>query len=434
MCTYWSEDLWRKFDKCLHRAAQARSALKSRHSLSQAPEKGPEKCLSTVTSSQAPPQGPGLIVSLPSDSDLASANTITRLVEQDNNRELDSDLVLQAPGNNVTPAHLTKPPRSSASPEGSFYSNRSVSPMETVTVHTRPVPRQYAIQRSNRSPSDSNQRSKRHRHRSRSLSSDERSSSSRGRSRHDKRKNCKSRNQSRSASSRLGHSRHSRYHRSRSRSARLRLPRSRSPRFRSPRSRSPRSRSPRSRSPRSRSPRSRSPRIRNRGLRRERLHRSRSVSRRRDNPAFSTLTTLVEQQGQMLKELSNRLEKFSSTSTKAAAGKVTVTGVGTGRSLSGHKSQDDESDSEQLQLHVGENETIGDSDLEHEEKEEESPKESLSYKEAISKLRSRLGSAIRPTPEAKHKTVGASALEFFKDPEQNEETSLALSQSNSVSV
>ena len=441
VCTNWSEDLWRKFDKCLHRAAQARSALKSRHSLSQAPEKGPEKSLSTVTSSQAPAQGPGLIVSLPSDSDLASANTITRLVEQDNNRELDSDLVLQAPGNNVTPAHLTNPPRKSASPEGSFYSNRSVSPMETVTVHTRPVPRQYAIQRSNRSPSDSNQRSKRHRHRSRSLSSDERSSSSRGRSRHDKRKNRKSRHLSRSASSRLGHSRHSRYHRSRSRSSRfrsrsprLRLPRSRSPRFRSPRSRSPRSRSPRSRSPRSRSPRSRSPRIRNRGLRRERLHRSRSVSRRRDNPAFSTLTTLVEQQGQMLKELSNRLDKFSSTPTKAAAGKVTVTGVGTRRSLSGHKSQDDESDSEQLQLHVGENETIGDSDLEHEEKEEESPKESLSYKEAISKLRSRLGSAICPTPEAIHKTVGASALEFFKDPEQNEETSLALPQSNSVSV
>ena len=97
VCTNWSEDLWRKFDKCLHRAAQARSALKSRHSLSQAPEKGPEKSLSTVTSSQAPAQGPGLIVSLPSDSDLASANTITRLVEQDNNRELDSDLVLQAP-------------------------------------------------------------------------------------------------------------------------------------------------------------------------------------------------------------------------------------------------------------------------------------------------------------------------------------------------
>ena len=276
VCTNWSEDLWRKFDKCLHRAAQARSALKSRHSLSQAPGKGPEKSLSTVTSSQAPAQGPGLIVSLPSDSDLAWANTITRLVEQDNNREPDSDLVLQAPGNNVTPAHLTNPPRKSASPDGSFYSNRSVSPMEPVTVHTRPVPRQYAIQRSNRSPSDSNQRSKRHRHRSRSLSSDERSSSSRGRSRHDKRKNRKSRHQSRSASSMLGHSRHSRYHRSRSRSSRFR---SRSPRSRLPRSRSPRFRSPRSRSPRSRSPRSRSPRIRNRGLRRERLLRSRSVSR-----------------------------------------------------------------------------------------------------------------------------------------------------------
>ena len=86
----------------------------------------------------------------------------------------------------------------------------------------------------------------------------------------------------------------------------------------------------------------------------------------------------------MLKELSNRLDKFSSTATQGVAGKVTVTGVGTGRLLSGDKSQDDESDSEQFQLHVGENETIGDSDLHHEEKEEESTKESLSYKEAIS--------------------------------------------------
>ena len=431
--------LWKKFDKCLHRAAQARSALKSRHSLSQAPEKGPEKSASTVTSSQAPAQGPGLKVSLPSDSALASANTITELVEQDNSRELDSDLVLQAPGSNVTPGQLANPRRRSASPEGSVYSTRSVTPVETVTVHTRFVPRQYATHRSNRSPSDSNQRSKRHRRRSRSLSSGVRSSSSRGRSRHDKRKNRKSRHRSRSASSKLGHSRHSRYHRSRSRSSRyrsrsprLRLPRSRSPRFRSPRSRSPRSMSPRSRSPRSRSPRSRSPRIRNRGLRRERLHRSRSVSRRRDNSAVSTLTTLVEQQVQMLKDLSNRFDKISSTPTQVAAGKVTATGAGTERLLSGDKSPDDESDSEQFQLHVGENETIGGSDLEHEEKEP--PKESLSYKEATSKLLTRLGSAICPTPEAKNKTVGASALEFFKDPEQNEETSLALPQSNSVSV
>ena len=136
----------------------------------------------------------------------------------------------------------------------------------------------------------------------------------------------------------------------------------------------------------------------------------------------------------MLKDLSNRFDKISSTPTQVAAGKVTATGAGSERLLSGDKSQDDESDSEQFQLHVGENETIGDSDLEHEEKEEEPPKESLSYKEAISKLRTRLGSAICPTPEAKNKTVGASALEFFKDPEQNEETSLALPQSNSVSV
>ena len=77
--------------------------------------------MSTVTSSQALSQGPGLKVSLPSNSDPASANTITRLVEHDNNHKLDSDLVLQAPVSNVIPGHLTNPPRKRASPEGSFY-------------------------------------------------------------------------------------------------------------------------------------------------------------------------------------------------------------------------------------------------------------------------------------------------------------------------
>ena len=71
-------DLWKKFDKCVDRADQSMSAFKPRHSLIQAPEKGPGKSQSTVTSSQAPAKGPKLMVSLHSDSALTSAYTITR--------------------------------------------------------------------------------------------------------------------------------------------------------------------------------------------------------------------------------------------------------------------------------------------------------------------------------------------------------------------
>ena len=62
----------------------------------------------------------------------------------------------------------------------------------------------------------------------------------------------------------------------------------------------------------------------------------------------------------------------------------------------------------------GDNEKICNSDLEQDDKEEDSPKDSLSYKEAISKLRSRLGPSICPLPEAKNTKVGASALDFFQ--------------------
>ena len=104
-----------------------------------------------------------------------------------------------------------------------------------------------------------------------------------------------SRHKPRSPSSRHRHSRYSRYHRSRSG-----LPRHRYYRSRSPMSRSI--------SPRSRS--LRPYRYRQADLRRERLPRSRSVSIPRNDPVVSTLTELVEHQGQLLKELSRRLDHF----------------------------------------------------------------------------------------------------------------------------
>ena len=63
-------------------------------------------------------------------------------------------------------------------------------------------------------------------------------------------------------------------------------------------------------------------------------------------------------------------------------------------------SQKEDSDTEHFQVRLGENEVIGDSDLENERKEE-TPRESLSYKVVIFKLRSRLDSSIFPIPEAK---------------------------------
>lgn len=136
----------------------------------------------------------------------------------------------------------------------------------------------------------------------------------------------------------------------------------------------------------------------------------------------------------MLKELSSRLDKASKPSIQVTADKNSTTCVRGERLIQADFSQDEDSDSESFQVHVGEDERIGNSDLDQGDKDEDSPKESLSYKEAISKLRSRLGPSICPLPEAKDKRVGASALDFFKDPDQNKETSLALPQSNSVSV
>ena len=112
----------------------------------------------------------------------------------------------------------------------------------------------------------------------------------------------------------------------------------------------------------------------------------------------------------------------------------TTTRVRGERLIQAGSSQDEDFDSESFQVHVGDDEKIGNSDLEQDDKEEDSPKDSFSYEEAISKLRSRLGPSICPLPEAKNTKVGASALDFFKDPDQTEEILLALPQSNCVSL
>ena len=102
------------------------------------------------------------------------------------------------------------------------------------------------------------------------------------------------------------------------------------------------------------------------------------------------------------------------------------------RDNSGHVMEQQDSE-DKLQLCVGEDERIGDSDPEdQDDRESEAPRDSLSYKEAIVKLRARLGSSVCPKPKVKSKSIGASALDFFKDPEQVEEASLVLPQSNSV--
>ena len=66
--------------------------------------------------------------------------------------------------------------------------------------------------------------------------------------------------------------------------------------------------------------------------------------------------------------------------------------------------------------------------------EEDCSKESRSYREAIGKLRFRLRQSVCPVTIEKRKSVGASALDFFKKSEQSHELSLALPQAKSVVV
>ena len=436
VCSEWTEELWKKLSKCLHRASQAKS-VKPKVSSSQAPAKGP----ASSDESQAPAKGPGSFC-LPSGSCPTLAAITTRTTENSSCRELESDLVHQAPGDhNRNPESegtkapssqvpvdiISSPSRKSSSPErhsGKSHS-KSVTPMDMEFPRNKSLPRQYASARSARSRSRSIHRDKRQRRKSKSVSSG-RSSSSEGRARHSKHRDSRSRHKSRLSHSKRRDSRYTRYHRSRS-------PRSRSPRSRYHRSRSYRPRSHRSRPLRSKSPRS--DRYRHASPRQVRYSRSRSVSKSKVDPAVSALTKLVEQQGQMLKELSSRFDNLSTPTPQVSADKVTVTPLGAENVVDVYNSENEESDPDRFQVRVGDSERIGDSDSDHyEEKGEETPKESLSYKEAIIKLRNRLGPSVCPIPEAKSKAVGASALDFFKDQERSEETSLALPQSNSVSV
>ena len=238
------------------------------------------------------------------------------------------------------------------------------------------------------------------RRRSSSDSDSSRSDVSRGRSRH---KHMKSRHRSRSLS-RPRHRRHHYHRRSRSSRSRSRHYRSRSgSRFRRSRSRQHR-------------------------------HRSYSGSRHKssEDHAVSTLASLVEQQGQLLKELSSRMDKIPNPSTSAQDSTEKIVGLVESRT-DNYDHVMEQQDSEDQR--VGEDERIGDSDPEdQEDRKSDAPRDSLTYKEAIVKLRARLGSSVCLKPEVKTKSIGASALDFFKDPEQVEEASLALPQSNSVSI
>lgn len=189
--------------------------------------------------------------------------------------------------------------------------------------------------------------------------------------------------------------------------------------------------------------RSRSTRLFRRGRRR----RSRSYSRRRSSPrrdrstsrvatsvrpveavgdpAVTLLSKLVEQQGQALKDLTSRLDSFIPKPNQSQAMVDAVESVGSGEE---HTTEP----TDLIQIHIGSDEKIGESD--NDCQEEDSPKDSLSYGEAIVKLRSRLGPGVCPFPEVKSTPVGASALDFFKDPSKHDEISLALPQSNSVMV
>ena len=144
------------------------------------------------------------------------------------------------------------------------------------------------------------------------------------------------------------------------------------------------------------------------------------------DPSVALLSELVKQQGDMLKKLSERMDTFSQNSSTVDKEK-SLSSVDSGTE------QNIDPCTDQIQLCVGSNETIGVVSKDDDNKGElEVPKESLSYRDAIVKLRSRLGSEVCPTPEVTNKMSGTSALEFFKDPDQTATVSLALPQSNSV--
>ena len=86
-----------------------------------------------------------------------------------------------------------------------------------------------------------------------------------------------------------------------------------------------------------------------------------------------------------------------------------------------------------IQIHVGSDEKMG-AECDGEGHDEDSPKDSLTYTEAVVKLHARLWTEVCPTPQSKSKPCGASALDFFKDQVKEVDVSLALPQSNSILV
>ena len=105
------------------------------------------------------------------------------------------------------------------------------------------------------------------------------------------------------------------------------------------------------------------------------------------------------------------MDKFPNPSSSAQDSTEKNVGlVESRRENSGHVMEQQDSE-DQLQLRDGEDKRIGDSDPENQEhRESEAPMDNLSYKEAIVKLRARLGSSVCPKPEVKSKPIGALRL------------------------
>ena len=95
--------------------------------------------------------------------------------------------------------------------------------------------------------------------------------------------------------------------------------------------------------------------------RRDSYSRSRSASKRKDDSAVSMMTKLVERQGELLKNLSGRIDKISSALSQVTADKVTRSGAENVISVD-ESDEDSNSDTDQFQVRVGANERIGDSD------------------------------------------------------------------------
>lgn len=171
-------------------------------------------------------------------------------------------------------------------------------------------------------------------------------------------------------------------------------------------------------------------RSRSRSLRKSR-HRDHSLSRSPSRPVTSrnddvaSLARLVEQQGSFLKELSDRISSVVPNASKSA---VTSSPSRTRSVIEDNSLLPQDS----LEIRVGSEERLGISDEECDDEDKETPKDSLTYREAIERLRSRLGPSVCPVPEVLTKSSGASALDFFKESLPSTEVSLALPQSNSV--